>query len=168
MLSAPCRRRAAMRLFRVCLAFPVCLFLAADSGADDPPSDQALQGFLHALRPFFIDAVPHPLYEASPNWGNQTIAFHSLRWDGLKPHVSKLPKNDGTWRKVRIDTRNWPAALTMKAFDVRQPDAEHLNFKLYIACPAGVEMEQQVWERGLRLYSASAKARLKFAALMEC
>src|SRR5262249_52801846 len=130
--------------------------------------DQALQGFLHALRPFFIDAVPHPLYEASPNWANQTIAFHSLRWDGLKPHVSKLPKNDGTWRKVRIDTRNWPAALTMKAFDVRQPDAEHLNFKLYIACPAGVEMEQQVWERGLRLYSASAKARLKFAALMEC
>lgn len=138
------------------------------SPADGMPSDPALQGFLDALKPFLIEAVPHPLHESSHNWGNQSPAFHGVRWNGIRPRVIKAPRNDGTWRKVRLDTRNWPASLTTKVFDVRQVDAERMTFKLYLACQAGVEIEQQVWERGLRLYSGSARARFQFMALLEC
>lgn len=132
------------------------------------PSAEALQGFLEGLKPALLEAVPHPLYEKTHNWGKQSRTFHAVRWKGLKPRIVKTPKNDGTWRKIRVDTRNWPHSLTTKIYDVKLVNPETMTFKLNLACQAGIEIEQQVWESGLRLWSGSLRARAQFMATLEC
>jgi hypothetical protein len=139
---------------------------AANPGA--PAPEKALEGILHVLKPYLIDAIPHPLYERSYNWGKQSMTFHGVRWKGLKPRVVKAPRNDGVWRKVRLDTRNWPHSLKTRVYDFKQETPERMTFKLHLACEGQVEMEQQVWESGLRLYSGSMRARFQFHAWLEC
>jgi hypothetical protein len=96
------------------------------------------------------------------------MTFHGVRWKGLKPRVVKAPRNDGVWRKVRLDTRNWPHSLKTRVYDFKQETPERMTFKLHLACEGQVEMEQQVWESGLRLYSGSMRARFQFHAWLEC
>ena len=96
------------------------------------------------------------------------MTFHALGWDGLKSRVVKTPKNDGTWRKIRVEARNWPACLKIKVLDVRQVDAERMTFKIYLSMQAAVEFEQQNWENGIRLYSGSARARFRLHSVLDC
>src|SRR5262245_32788068 len=130
------------------------LFLPTHAVAQESTAspEEGLQALVNLLKPYLIDALPRPLYEKSINWGHQEPAFHALRWDGIKPRVVKTLKNDGTWRKIRLDIRN-PHTLVVKIHDARQVDPERLTFKVFLTCQAQVEIEQQNWERGLRLYA---------------
>jgi hypothetical protein len=108
-------------------------------------STDALAG---ALRGYLVRAFPEPLYEAGPGWGHtRKILGHS--------------KNQGTWRKVRISAVNLPDTLVLDIRDVRVPETGRLTFTLYIAFDARLDFQQQKWEAGVRLYDASARARLR-------
>src|SRR5262245_1270555 len=126
---------ARLALVSLLLFFPH----VATGVAQDVPPDQALQGFLDVLPPYVLDAVPPPLYERSYDWGRQERAFHRVDWNGLKPRIVKTMKNDGTWRKVKVDTRDWPKSLVTKVHDVRKIDAEKMTFKLFVSCPVGID-----------------------------
>jgi hypothetical protein len=143
--------------------------LAVDLRAQTPPAGEAsLQALADGLRPFLIEAVPSPLFEKSYNWGKQSMSFHGIKWRGLEPRVVKAPRNDGTWRKVKVTAWNLPHFLTLKAYDLQQVDAERQTFKVYLSFRAIVDYEQQNWESGVRLYSGSVKANLRLHALLEC
>lgn len=149
----------------LCLILLACPLAAAQTG-ESP--QEALQGLLDLLKPALLEAVPHPLHERSYDWGRKSDTFHAVRWKGIKPQIVKTPKNDGTWRKVRLDTRNWPGCLKIQIHEVRQPDTEHFTFKIYLTFDVGVEMEQQNWENGIRLYAGSVRARLKIHTSLDC
>src|SRR4051794_19530136 len=80
----------------------------------DAKSPQALAG---VLRGAVLRFLPDPLYEAAPGWGHQHLAANQLKWgtDGslFKPKIYKTLKNDGTWKKVRLNGLDLPDTLVL-------------------------------------------------------
>src|SRR5206468_1186711 len=157
------------RLTVLSLLFLVpCLCLAQPAGQTDSLATDSLATVGAFLKPVLIDHLPNPLYEKSTNWGNQSMSAHHVEWRGIRPRVVKVPRNDGTWRKVRVTARNAASTLDLKLSDLKPDGAERQTFKGQLSLLVGVEVEQQIWEGGVRLYSGSLKARLKLKLAMDC
>lgn len=148
---------------RVCL-LAIGLGLAP-AGA---PEDDSLQALAEALKPVLAKSLPPVLYEKSTNWGHQEMAPNGLRWHGLRAEVVKTPKNDGKWRKLRLTTQDLPKTLVINLSDLKDAGADRQTFKALLAFGAGVEYEQQNWDLGVRLWSASVKARMQLKVALEC
>lgn len=103
------------------------------------------------LREMMINRLPDPLYHAEPGWWHQVHA--------IVDH-NKM-RNDGAWRKLRATAINPAQSLIVEVRNVREPAASKLTFDLLVAIDVEFDFEQQIWERGIRIYSGSTKARCK-------
>jgi hypothetical protein len=140
------------------------LLLAQSGSAKDEAYDQLAKAF----KPVLASAVPKTLYDRSDNWGHQVMVPVGVKWHGLRPEVSKSPRNHGEWRRLTITARNLGQTLDLRIFDVKTADADKQTFKVYLAFQMGVEYEQQNWESGARLWSGSVRARAQVKLDMEC
>lgn len=138
-------------------------FLAAPPAPADEVADLAT-----ALKPLILASLPEPLYEWSRDWGRTSMTFSRIKWTGGKPHVIKVPKNDGTWRKLKVSTRNPKETFEFKLSDWRTLDGDRQAFRAFFALMVVAEYEQQLWENGVRIYSTSARARLRVKAHLDC
>src|SRR4051812_39911947 len=127
------------------LALLIVLGSVALASAQAPPPD-SLEALTDGLKPFLVSALPDVLYEKNTNWGHQEPTPNGLKWDRLKPHVTKSLKNDGVWRKLRITTQELPRTLELRLYDHQTVDTERQTFKVFLAFQAGVEYEKQTWE----------------------
>src|SRR5581483_7741947 len=150
---------------RRALAVVGLLALAAPPARGD---EDALKSLGEALRPILAGALPPVLYEKEYDWGRQRPTASGLEWHGLRARVTKSPRNDGIWRKVRVTAQDPRQRLEFQLSDLRNLDADRQTFKAFLAFPAGIEYEQQTWERGVRLLSTSAEARVRLRLAMEC
>ncbi len=134
-----------------------------------PANPDVLAG---ALRGYLVHNLSPTLYEASPGWGHTTPVANGLHWTGkhvpLHPHVQYADKNDGDWRKVRINTDNLADTLLLDLRNVQRPEVGSVTFDVFVSLDARVDYEHQKWESGVRLYSGSAKAKLRVKALLSC
>lgn len=162
--------------FRLPHFTPALLLLLAAAGtassADPVPLPADSRGALvTALRAGILQLLPNPLYEASPGWGQTRRAAVGLRWEGhgllRNPQVSRSPRNDGLWRKVRISAINLPGSFSLDVRDIRQ-DGPRLLFSVFVSLDVRAEIEQQRWEAGVRLYSTSVTARLRAKLRLDC
>lgn len=119
-----------------------------------PP--HALEKFSEALKSFLIQTMPATLYDKEHNWGHQEMA---PRLKGLR--VVRELRNDGTWQKVHVTTHDLAHGLELNVHDMHNKGHDRIAFKTFLALPTRVEMEEQVWESGHRLYSGSIRARLR-------
>ena len=145
------------------LTSPLALFAQTPSKKDEP-YDQLAKAF----KPVLIAAMPATLYEKSENWGHTVMVPAGLRWQGIRPEVTKSPREHGEWKKLIITTRNLPATMDIKIYDVRTIDAEKQMFKVFLTFQMGVDYDQQNWESGARLWSGSVRARAQIKLDMEC
>src|SRR5207244_12713102 len=83
----------------------VALLLGLIVASPLPGGDDPFKGVASALRQLLVDALPDPLYEASPGWGNARMVAHAVRWRGqgiqVHPEIVKPPRNAGVRRTVR-------------------------------------------------------------------
>jgi hypothetical protein len=164
-----------------------CLVVALENAHSGPPvgtkhpdpsaiahlltsgSADALGG---SLRGYLIHAVPDPLYESSRDWGRTARVARGIKWTGrdlpLKPEIIKGEKNQGDWRKVRVTAPNLPDNLIVDLRDVRPAEPGRMTFTVFLAFDARVEYQHQKWEAGMRLYDASARARMRVKATLDC
>jgi len=95
-------------------------------------------------------------------WGRTSSTFSRMSWSKFK--VIKVPKNDGNWRKWTVTARDpaqhFTLALSEIPGDAQQPGTCRANLSL----PVTVELEQQLWENGIRLFSRSVRVRLRVKA----
>jgi hypothetical protein len=135
----------------------------------DASSPEALGG---VLRGALIQFLPNPLYEASPDWGHTREVARGLVWRGqglhVHPEVTRSPKNDGLWRKIRVTPANLKDTLVFDLRDVRQPTPGRLTFTAFLSFDADTEIEQQKWDAGVRVYSTSVRARLRARLRLDC
>ncbi len=143
---------------------------AAGAVQPAPPSlpDSSLKSLADTLRGLLVQSMPATLYEASPNWGHTRKVANQLKWQGVRPKVYKTAKNNGTWRKLRLSSRNLASSLVLELKDWKYPDADHMTFTSTIALDAGVDFEQENWEAGVRLYSDSLRARMRIHLNLHC
>jgi hypothetical protein len=157
-----------------------CCLSAAHAGAPelnagaaasllDPSSTAALAG---DLRTVLIDAMPDPLVKDDSHWGGQRMVIDGLTWRerGLrvKAEVRKVPRNAGLWWKVKVSGVHLPETLVVDLREVRQVEPGKTTFTAFVSFDARVEYDQQNWERGVRLYSGSADARMRLNLAVRC
>jgi hypothetical protein len=142
---------------------------AAKSRPVDPPSAQELASIMRAL---LIAALPSPLIENSHNWGKQKRVWNGLkvRTEGLKIETKRQRKlkNDGSWRRLKVEAINPGETLTLLVNNVRQPDKGRLTFDVIVALPVRIHFEQQIWESGVKLYGGTTKARCRPILALKC
>jgi hypothetical protein len=135
----------------------------------EPPSAEELAAIMKAL---LTSALPNPLVEQSSNWGHQSTAWNGVTWekDGilLKPHKQKKLKNDGTWRKIKVEAVDPDKNLNLIVRNVQQPEKGRLTFDLVLALQTRIYFEQQIWKSGVRLYSGSTRARCRPILALKC
>lgn len=147
------------------------IVLAALLGTLSPaPAQQPanLKELSKALKPLLADALPPVLYEKEENWGRTTMVAHAIHWRGLRPEVKKTPRNDGTWKWIKISARNPKQTADIRLYGLKRINDEKQTFKTDIAFVCAVEYDQQNWESGIRLWSAGIRARLRVKAHLEC
>jgi hypothetical protein len=126
---------------------------AAEPVVGVAPSSAQLAGTIQEL---LQNNLPEVMAKGEPGWGNQIPAL-------IDP---KQMRNHGIWRRYTITPLNPKKTLKVEANNVAQPDNNRTTFDLLVGLDVQFDMTQQRWERGLRLYSASVKARARgFAAL---
>lgn len=136
------------------------LLAAAGSAHSQAPSTEELAS---ALRGLLLTHLPTPLAHAEPNWGKQVEAIVGKNRNG-----SPKMRNHGVWRKVRITAISPEKTLQLHIRNVQQLDDRRTVFDLVIELDAQFDLEQQIWERGIRVYAGSSQARAKVSAAVTC
>jgi hypothetical protein len=133
---------------------------------------KALNSLAAALRAALIPVIPNPLYEASPGWGQTREIATGLHWSGrgthLRAEVTRSPRSDGLWRKIRLTALNLPNTFDFDVRNVHETESLRLGFTVSAALDVRAEMEQQRWQAGVRLYSTSLTARLRVKLKVDC
>jgi hypothetical protein len=153
----------------------------AQAGADDEApaagpklpamSEREAHSLAGTFRALLVEHAPHVLYETWPGWGRTDRVARGLKWTGkhpLRPDVTYKDKNDGTWRHLRATADNLADTLVFDIRHVRNPQPGRMTFDVFVSFDAHVEYEQQNWDSGTRLYSGSARARLRVKLLLAC
>jgi hypothetical protein len=134
--------------------------------------DRDLHALSGTLRALLVQHAPAVLYEASPGWGHTTRVAHGVKWTGkhlpLRPELTYTDKPDGTWRKIRAAAVDLPDTLVFDLRNLRNPEPGRMTFDVFISFDAQIDYEHQKWDAGVRFYSGSARARLRFKLLLQC
>lgn len=142
---------------------------AAPPTKADPPSAAELAAVMRTL---LTTALPSPLVAKEYNWGHQTDVWNGVTWDGdgilKKPHKRKKLKNDGVWRRIRVEAIDPDKNLTLQVKNVQQPEKGKLTYDVLVTLPTRIAFEQQVWARGTRVYSGETRARCRPILALKC
>jgi hypothetical protein len=143
-------------------------FALASPAVAAPPADELAS----VMRTLLTAALPSPLVAKEFNWGHQVEVMNGITWEGdgilKKPHKQKKLKNDGVWRKIRVEAFDPEKNLTLAVKNVQQPEKGKLTFDIVVALQTRITFEQQVWTRGTRLYSGETRARCRPIVLLKC
>src|SRR5262249_12501974 len=124
-----------------------------------------------SVRELVVHALPETLYDKSPNWGHQANVPQALKWSPSRPlrtEVKYAWKNDGTWRKARVTTTRGANNLEFALRDLNSPESGKVTFTVFAAFDTRIHYEQQNWKAGVRLFSGSADARVRFKVILAC
>ena len=125
-----------------------------------------------SLRGYLVRALPDPLYESSPGWGQTRRAVKGVKWTGellpLRPEVMRGPKNHGVWQHVRVAPVAPADTLVLDVRDVQVPEPGRMTFTVFMALDARLDYTRQRWETGVKLFDASARARFRLKVTLAC
>jgi hypothetical protein len=120
------------------------------------------------LRASLAANLPTPLHEKVNNWGETEKTLSRIELDGLKPKVVYKQKNDGMWRKVRVDADNPEKSLLLDIRSIAPAGDDTTAFEVFVSLKTKVHYHQQNWQQGLKLWDATADAKVRIKLLMHC
>jgi hypothetical protein len=150
--------------------------LAAPIHALEPPPLPGLNGapkdeLAGALRGLLLKNLPDPLYEAAPNWGHQSegrrFPLLGKRRD-TQVEMAHEPRNDGIWRKIRVEAVNPAESLVFDIRDVQSPEAGKVDFQTFTALDVLVNFHQQRWLSGIKVFDGKARAKARVKVTLDC
>ena len=168
------------RLFITVLGFLATLLSVSTPASPQPaqlvspptPQDPANALLSQALKDLLVQLLPGTLYESAPGWGRTTKVANGLKWTGQglqrHPEVQYTLRNDGLWRKVRVTADDPAHSLQLSLSDVQQDQAGRMTFVLTVYLGLRARVELQKWQAGVRIYSASARARMRVRLTLRC
>jgi hypothetical protein len=141
---------------------------AAAAPAETPSADELAS----ILRGLLTTALPEPLVQQNSNWGHQKMVANGVTWEKkgvlLRPHKQEKLKNDGTWRRIKVEAIDPAKNLTLRVANVQKPEKGKLTFDVEITLPTRIVFEQQLWRSGVRLYSGETRARCRPILKLRC
>jgi hypothetical protein len=153
-------------LLVVGLAYPG---VAAPPAETETPSADELA---RIVRPLLLSALPDPVLEKSFNWGKQKEVMNGITWEKkgvlLKPHKQEKEKNDGVWRKLRVEADHPDKTLNLVVVNVQKPEKGKVTFDMVVTMPVQITLDQQLWKSGVRLYSGETRASCRPILTVRC
>ena len=135
----------------------------------EPPAADELASIMRTL---LTTSLPSPLVEQNFNWGKQKEVANGITWKKsgilLKPKKQEKFKNDGVWRRIRIDAVNPEKELKLQVSNVQKPEKGKLTFDMLVTLPTRIKFEQQLWKSGIRIYSGETRARCRPILRLKC
>jgi len=164
-----------VKIMRRCLTIVVVTALATSLRAVEPPPLPGLNGapkdeLAGALRGLLLKNLPDPLYEAAPNWGHQSEG-RRLTLPGRRQTQIEMkhePRNDGVWRRIRVDAVNPAETLVFDIRDVQSPESGKVNFQTFTAMDVEVNFHQQRWLSGIKIVDGKARAKARVRITLDC
>jgi hypothetical protein len=159
---------------RRCLTIVLLTAITTPVRALEPPPLPGLNGapkdeLAGALRGLLLKNLPDPLYEAAPNWGHQSegrrIALPGRR---VQIDMTHEPRNDGVWRRIRVEAVNPAETLVFDIRDVQSPEAGKVNFRTFTALDVLVNFHQQRWLSGIKVVDGKARAKARVRMTLDC
>jgi hypothetical protein len=164
------------------------LLVAAATGAQSPrtpppkaPPPHSRKGALKTdpaeaaalttvLRDLAKKHIPDPLSKSSKNWGKQTAVtvIHRYR-DGLRVYSEAVQelRNDGHWRRTTIRLPE-PGKLGIAVTELTHPAPGTMHATVAVVAErVDLRFEQQLWRKGLRLYSGETRGHCKGGLLLK-
>ncbi len=137
----------------------------ADGPTDGVTSLMALpavpvQELAGRLKEAFIKALPPELtYETRHNWGQQAEVpwIHGVR-------LVHATHNHGAWEKALVLSGPLARDLRVSVYDLQSLSDKQVALTVYVAAPATVRLNKQIWQSGIEVYSARVRARFQFRA----
>ncbi len=124
-----------------------------------------LSALATVLRPIILDALPKPLYEHDDNWGHTAPGFDRVNWRRLRPpQIVKAPKNDGTWKKTLVTALDPQKNLEVRFSTLKVETPDRQSFKAFLAILINVKYDEEIWEKGIRVFREDTEARLRVKA----
>jgi hypothetical protein len=123
------------------------------------------------LRGLLLKNLPNPLYEASPNWGHQAESKRLLlrgRLREIQVDMNHEPRNDGVWRKIRVEAVNPADTLVFDLRNVASAGDGRLSFQVFTAVDVQFDIQQQRWLSGVKLLDTQARGRARGRILVDC
>ena len=135
----------------------------------DPPAADELASIMRTL---LTSSLPSPLVEQNSNWGHQKEVANGVTWKKsgvlLKPKKQEKLKNDGVWRRIRVDAVNPDKELKLLVSNVQKPEKGMVTFDMLVTLPTRIKFEQQLWKSGVRVYSGETRARCRPILQLKC
>ena len=159
---------------RRCLTLVLLTALAGSGRALEPPPLPGLNGapkdeLAGALRGLLLKNLPDPLYEAAPNWGHQSEGRRvTLPGRRIQIDMTHEPRNDGVWRKIRVEAVNPAESLVFDIRNVQSPESGQVNFQTFTAMDVLVNFHQQRWLAGVKILEGKARAKARVRVTLDC
>lgn len=97
-------------------------------------------------------------FETESNWGQQA---RILSIQGITPiHVMR---NHGNWQKVKVQVRDVPGKLRVNVGWLSSPAPDRMRFHVDVAMPARADLNQQVWQNGVQVFTQHIHSRCTLA-----
>jgi len=133
---------------------------------------ESLSALGSTLRALILESIPDPLHENTKHWGNQREVANGLKWKKkgilLKPEVSKTPKNDGIWWKIKVTSPLLANNLRLELTDPQQTEAGKLAFTANLTMECAIDYDRQNWKAGLRIFSVGVRAKMRLWLTLRC
>jgi hypothetical protein len=145
---------------------------AEQRAATNSLSPDQLKHFSQSMRGFVLTILPDPLYEKSTGWGDTDKAPSRIKWEGQglrsRPKLVYTDKNDGMWKRVRVTAEDPARHLNIEIKNVSPLGDDKTTFDVHVTLRAAVHYHQQNWQRGVKLWDATADARARLHLHLRC
>jgi hypothetical protein len=146
------------------LPVPMGVPLKAPKLPDQPTRDETA-GLARLMRDMALKHIPDPLVKGNKGWGNQkefAVGRVMLRnTNRVGPEMPRELFNDGVWRRYTVAARDPGETLAIAVTDLVRPGENTMQITIDAALDINFRVEQQLWKRGLRLYSGETRGHCR-------
>src|SRR5262245_53297665 len=86
------------------------------------------------LRGLLLQNLPQPLYQKENNWGHQEMVRRRHvrgKLGDMRVEITHEPKNDGVWKRLRVDAINPAETLVFDLRNVISPSPGRITFQVF-------------------------------------
>ena len=144
---------------------PRALPLKAPKGIEQPKPEE-VAAISKLLRDMALQKMPEALVKSQHEWGKQkefAVGRVMLRNPSKLPDAPRALMNDGLWRRFTVTARDPAETLAVSITELVRPEENKLLVTLNVGMDINFRMEQQLWKRGLMLYSGETRGHCKGA-----
>lgn len=131
------------------------------------PQPEEVAAISKMMREMALKKMPDPLVKANDGWGKQKefvvgkVILRNPKRFG--PEAPREMVNDGMWRRFTISARDPEKTFAIGISEITRPEADKMLVTINVAMEINFRVEQQLWKRGLRIYSGETRGHCQSA-----